>query len=139
MDATLDKDERVMCCSMIEHCLDTESLVANKNLYMFDWGTKSVTIRRGPHADTSKPLELKSDMKLMRMMAKIVDWFELDKEAFEQFRILHSRVLNDRMINADIVLSIHPLDYLTMSDNACDWESCMNWYQGGDYRLGTVE
>ena len=51
MDATLDKDERAMCCSMIEHCLDTESLVANKNVYMFDWGTKSVTIRRGPHAD----------------------------------------------------------------------------------------
>ena len=139
MDATLDKDERVNCCSMIEHCLDSESLVANKNVYMFDWGRKSVTIRRGPHADTSKPLELKSDMKLMRMMAKIVDWFELDKEAFEQFRILHSRVLNDRMINANITLSIHPLDYLTMSDNACDWESCMNWYQGGDYRLGTVE
>lgn len=139
MDSTLDKDERTNCCSMIDHCLDNESLVANKNLYMTEWGPKSVVIRRGPHAGTSKPLELKSDMKLMRMMAKIVDWFELDKEAFEQFRILHSRVLNDRMINADIVLSIHPLDYLTMSDNACDWESCMNWYQGGDYRLGTIE
>lgn len=139
MDTTLDKDERMYCCAIIEHCLDTESLVVNKNQYMLDWGPKSVVLNRGPHAEGSKPLELKTDMKLMRMMAKIVDWFELDKDAFEQFRILHSRVLNDRMIDADLVLSIHPLDYLTMSDNDCNWDSCMNWYNGGDYRLGTIE
>ena len=32
MDATLNKDERANCCSMIDHCLDNESLVANKNI-----------------------------------------------------------------------------------------------------------
>ena len=39
----------------------------------------------------------------------------------------------------DLCISIHPLDYITMSDNANDWESCMSWHQNGCYRQGTVE
>ena len=26
-----------------------------------------------------------------------------------------------------------------MSDNNEDWESCMSWTQGGEYRVGTIE
>lgn len=36
-------------------------------------------------------------------------------------------------------LSIHPLDYLTMSDNNCNWDSCMSWAYKGEYHAGTIE
>ena len=40
---------------------------------------------------------------------------------------------------AELCVSVHPLDYMTMSDNANGWESCMSWQKDGCYRQGTVE
>lgn len=41
--------------------------------------------------------------------------------------------------NFEVTLSIHPLDYITMSDNAIGWHTCMSWSTEGDYHAGTVE
>lgn len=60
-------------------------------------------------------------------------------EAYEEFRIEHSRILNDKTLNGNLCLSIDPLDFLTMSDNSYNWSSCMSWVGGGCYRGGTVE
>ena len=51
----------------------------------------------------------------------------------------HSRILNDKAMNGTLCLSIHPMDYITMSDNDSNWSSCMSWTRGGGYRGGTVE
>lgn len=129
-----DRDARLY----ISHLFDRNSLGQNKVMY---WGDKpiNITFTHGPHAEGNKPLVLKSDMKIMRAVAKIVDWFELDKNACEHMRIYFSQVLNDCTIKCNARLSIHPLDYLTMSDNDCGWDSCMNWADPGQYRLGTIE
>lgn len=59
---------------------------------------------------------------------------------YEAFRRVHSMVLNQKMIKGNLCLSIHPLDYVTMSDNYCDWSSCMEWMESaGDFRLDTIE
>lgn len=61
-------------------------------------------------------------------------------EGYEAFRRAHSLVLNQKVIRGNLCLSIHPLDYITMSDNDSGWESCMRWMEDpGDYRLGTIE
>ena len=60
-------------------------------------------------------------------------------EGFENFRLEHSRVLNQKKLKGYLCLSIHPLDYITMSDNEYGWDSCMNWRSNGCYRMGTVE
>ena len=57
----------------------------------------------------------------------------------EYFRLKHSVVLNQKTLKGELCLSIHPLDYITMSDNCERWSSCMSWNRGGDYRQGTVE
>ncbi len=75
--------------------------------------------------------------KPIRMLGKIAQAFGL--EGFEDYRIKISQVLNQRKISGTFCLSIHPLDFMTMSDNECDWYSCMNWMNGGEYRMGTVE
>lgn len=56
----------------------------------------------------------------------------------KQFENLMSLNIN-RTINTDIILSIHPLDFMTMSDNDSNWSSCMSWRDFGSYRSGTVE
>ena len=75
--------------------------------------------------------------KPMKALAKIAEAYDID--GFEDFRICHSLVHNQKKIAGDITLSIHPFDYWTMSDNDCDWDSCMNWTNFGGYRQGTIE
>ena len=66
---------------------------------------------------------------------------EVEKvDGYETFRNAHSVVLNQKKLKGNLCLSIHPLDFITMSDNNCGWHSCMQWMDtAGDYRLGTIE
>ena len=84
-----------------------------------------------------KVLKIIHGCKLMKQLSKIAAAYNLPH--FEEFRIAHSMVLNQRNLTGELCLSIHPLDYITMSDNDCGWDSCMSWEQNGDYRMGTVE
>lgn len=76
--------------------------------------------------------------KYIKFMGKIAELAGLDAE-FEQFRIEHSMILNNAKQHGNLCLSIHPLDFMTMSDNASAWNSCMNWMDNGCYRMGSVE
>ncbi len=92
-------------------------------------------------------LKVSRGMKPMKILHKFVEKYgtEKDEETFEEFRLWHSRLLNQKTIDGQLCLSIHPLDFMTMSDNANGWTSCMRWSDkwghpdAGDYRTGTVE
>ena len=75
--------------------------------------------------------------KVLKALQKISSAFNIPD--FEDFRIKHSQIFNQRKLEGNLCLSIHPLDYITMSDNDCGWDSCMSWVEDGDYKLGTVE
>lgn len=78
--------------------------------------------------------------KLMKALKQLNNTFHfIDEKEFEEFRICQSMCTNTAILNGKLCLSIHPLDYMTMSDNACDWSSCMSWKESGCYRMGTVE
>lgn len=85
-----------------------------------------------------KVVKVPEGAKVMRVLQKIAKEFDLPD--FEIFRNHISRITEIRKSKIKFTLSIHPLDYMTMSDNANGWESCMNWTQGpGSYRAGTIE
>ena len=85
-----------------------------------------------------KVIKVPEGAKVMKVLQKIAKEFDLPD--FEIFRNHISRITEIRKSKIKFTLSIHPLDYMTMSDNANGWESCMNWTQGpGSYRAGTVE
>lgn len=89
-----------------------------------------------------KPLIIDKNAKLMKALYKVISYFDLEdkyKEKFEHFRILHSQILNAKTTKETLCLSIHPMDFVTMSDNANNWSSCMSWKKNGCYRQGTVE
>ena len=90
-----------------------------------------------------KELTVQTGCKLVKMIGKISDLFGIPRELYEQFRIAHSMVLNQKRTKGKLCLSIHPMDYVTMSDNDHNWSSCMGWMDEcdgpGDYRLGTIE
>ena len=90
----------------------------------------------------SEILRINHGMKIMKIIRKLMTLFGLSspyyQEIFDDIRKLQSMANNKADLYGNLCISIHPLDYMTMSDNACDWESCMRWNYG-DYRLGTVE
>ena len=87
-----------------------------------------------------KIVKIQSGCKVSKALHTIQEKFNVGtKEDFEDFRIKHSQILNTKILRGKLHLSIHPLDYMTMSDNACGWDSCMNWVNRGDYRMGTIE
>ena len=87
--------------------------------------------------ENNKPYLVNRECKLSKMIGKISSMYNVPY--YEDFRIAHSMVLNQKMFSGELCMSIHPMDYMTMSDNNCNWESCMNWTGEGDYRMGTVE
>lgn len=84
-----------------------------------------------------KSLRVSQGCKVSKMLGKIAKEFNID--GFEEFRLDHSMCLNEKTLHGHLVLSIHPFDYMTMSDNDSNWCSCMSWTDCGEYRRGTVE
>ena len=75
-------------------------------------------------------------MKVLGRIAKacgtnVAEWFEV-------LRLRQSQVLNEARMNANLCISIHPLDFMTASYNSNDWRSCMCW-EDGEYRRGVIE
>lgn len=79
-------------------------------------------------------------MRVLRQLIKSYGEEEVGSMAdFNAFCVWHSQFLNTSSLKGKLCFSIHPLDFLTMSDNANDWISCMSWQDNGCYRSGTVE
>ena len=111
------------CCNLVS----LWCLAENK----YDGESFTLTLPNG------KSYTVTNGCKPMRALAKIAEAFNI--EGFEDFRICHSLVHNQKHVSGEVCLSIHPLDYWTMSDNNCGWSSCMSWSEMGGYRQGTVE
>ena len=80
----------------------------------------------------------KKGMKTMRVLSKLAEKTHLQTD-YEDFRIFHSTLLQEKNLVGQLCLSIHPLDFLTMSDNGYKWSSCMSIKKQGDYCAGVVE
>ena len=122
----LENPEFVMYYNMDQLMLK-DALISN----VYDGETFFVDF---PNGDKYK---VQKGCKISKALGKIADAFKIP--GYEEFRIAHSQILNEKQLKGTMTLSIHPLDYATMSDNDCDWSSCMSWREDGEYRRGTVE
>ncbi len=70
------------------------------------------------------------NMKVTRVFNKLI------KEQYYIFDRIYGNVLNNNFLEGNICFSIHPLDFLTMSDNSCGWQSCHALH--GEFRGGLL-
>lgn len=120
----IDYDSRYFLRDLIS----SENIAENRVHDNFEWKFKD-----------NKVVKFSKGQKLTKAIKQICETFGIDIELFEQFRLKQSQILNDKKLKGTLCLSIHPLDYMTMSDNAHDWDSCMSWDNDGCYRTGTIE
>ena len=114
-------------------------LTEGLNSYFFNYGYNKIEedfTFQDPNQE--KPLIIKKGMKWTRVLGKVAAYFNIPY--YEEFRIAlsmaHQKITAKK--EETLYLSIHPLDFMTMSDNDNNWESCMSWRQNGCYRAGTV-
>ena len=93
--------------------------------------------------DNDKPYQVKNGMRLTRLIERLRKAYGDDEWTEEDMARLNDLIAIARTSSNssfDLYLSIHPLDYMTMSDNDMRWDSCMAWKDHtGDFRQGTVE
>lgn len=76
----------------------------------------------------------------MPTLRKICHEFGIPEEEYETVRLFQSQLTNNAYAYGTLCLSIAPIDFISMSDNDCDWNSCMSWADHvGEYRQGTIE
>lgn len=89
------------------------------------------------------PTNYKQGMKLSRLLSSLCDddkskdWWSLNSRNVtyrEYFNHHYSMLVQEVNSKGKLCLSIHPMDYLTMSLNKSDWRSCHR--PDGEYRAG---
>ena len=113
------------------HLLRPNSLIANE--------TGSVI--KIKDKELNKTLSFDEKCKPMRAINKVIEFFGASpniERSIKKLRELHSEVLGKPHEVTTITLSIHPLDFITLSHNS-SWSSCLDWSEKGCYSLGATE
>lgn len=90
--------------------------------------------------DFEKQLKIPRGTKTVRAVRKFllsIGYSHMD--VFERWRNEISDIITKNYIESKLVLSIHPADFLSLSDNISDWSSCLSWKEDGVGKCGCVE
>lgn len=90
--------------------------------------------------DGDESLYLQKGTRIMRAIRRVMEFYEYgNMEAFERFRDQVSAIKTTSSIDSEVVLSIHPIDFLSMSDNANGWTTCTSILGHGACAIGAIE
>lgn len=79
-------------------------------------------------------------LKALRRLLELIDYDDLSK--FKKLQSDYSSFnseMQQSFSGSYLTLSIHPIDFLTMSDNECGWRSCLTWKGDGCYKAGFID
>ena len=76
--------------------------------------------------------KIKKGTKLIRSFRYFID----DKEKLNDIQSKASQLIQENKVNGKLCFSIHPLDYLSISENNYNWRSCHAL--DGEYRAGNL-
>lgn len=122
--------------NFFNHLLDINNFIDDKISY-------SLKIKK-PNAN--RMLQIQAGTKPIKAIGRVFEYFAEElgyddylKDQFEEFKKRYAIILSERTLTGKLCVSIHPMDFMTMSDNASNWTSCMSWEEDGCYHVGTVE
>ena len=100
----------------------------------------SITNRYGNFKLQNYNFTCKDGMKTIRTIQKCLKAIKYPHiEKFQEW-INEINLVDKSLTKTEtLVLSINPIDFMTMSDNKCNWSSCMSWINDGCYHAGTLE
>lgn len=111
-----------------------ENVYSNRKLSNFLWEHEADFFNNR----LSAPYELSSGKKLpvgMKIL-KALKFFEDNPEALDHIQTKASMLIQEEKVTGKICLSVHPLDFLSTSENTYKWRSCHAL--DGEYRSGNL-
>lgn len=84
------------------------------------------------YVDTYLNIRIPKEMKIIKAFKYFLDDGPMLKELQDQA----SMIIQENKVNGNLYLSVHPLDYLSSSENNYHWRSCHAL--DGDYRAGNI-
>lgn len=81
---------------------------------------------------TSNGTKIPKGMKI----SKAFKFFEPEPDSLEQLQIKASMAIQEEKVTGDLCFSVHPLDFLSTSENTYKWRSCHAL--DGEYRAGNL-
>lgn len=93
-----------------------------------------------PDTREEDPYPVTKGAKALKTFSQIfhsVHFFGIDDETIRYWQDAASMVIQKQKIKGHFCLSVHPLDFLSLSENAENWRSCHSL--DGDYRAGNLE
>jgi hypothetical protein len=92
------------------------------------------------HREDGKEYVIKPGSRFMRAVRKLAEFYGCDcGERFTRFRDAISAATTGKNRVAKVTFYIHPMDFLTASDNSCGWTSCYSLANHGSSCEGCVE
>lgn len=83
------------------------------------------------HLHGKRALKIGRNARPMRAFRKILEYIDYpDIESFNEWRDQISLVLTNKKISGTLVVSIDPIDFLSLSNNNSNWRSCMKMPDG---------
>lgn len=113
------------------------------NIVNFDWNSKSIEFLYKVDSDCKPTYSVNKGTKFSRALRNFFDLKGEDKDEQEMrlkgLQDLYSTFRQNfsSKSKGKLFLSIHPLDYITISDNNHKWSSCHNFSEG-DHRIGNL-
>jgi hypothetical protein len=69
-------------------------------------------------------------------LLKVFKFFEKNTVKLKKIQSMASMVIQGGKVRGHLYFSVHPLDYLSSSENGCNWKSCHSLH--GEYRAGNL-
>lgn len=82
------------------------------------------------------PINFSKKIKKGTKIIKAFKEFETDKPTLRYLQDAASTLIQENKVKGKLCLSVHPLDFLSSSENTYHWHSCHNLQ--GDYRAGNL-
>lgn len=126
--------DKLKTCMPEEYHYDLKHLLLNPYTLAYNKVRQNLRLPLSP----AKDLDIPAGARPLRVIQKLAKAYDLE-EYYKLFQRDHSLVLGQTHIEGTLHLSIHPMDFLTCSDNNYKWSSCMTVQKMGDYRAGVIE
>ena len=87
---------------------------------------------------TTHDFSLSPDKQIKKgtKLVKAFKYFEKDSKALTDIQNYASRIIQEDKVEGTLCLSVHPLDFLSVSENTHNWRSCHAL--DGEYRVGNL-
>lgn len=130
----IDKDKRdTMIDDFLDQCSHIMSYSEYSDFYQFVKANKETFFK---NLVSNETITLNRPVKKGMKLSKAFKFFIADKEMLIQVQQLASSYIQKDKVHGILCLSVHPLDYLSASENTYNWRSCHAL--DGEYRAGNL-